>query len=360
MKAVHVISALPQTLPRLRVRHVFPILFISLILFGTDALSQTNNGPVGAVREPPLPRLKNAEQTAQSSVTNSVPVRAKSLSPLRQQTGFEPGVIPGSNPEFTYELAVIPAPPAVIPACRESDSAMTPYNFDHSLYPWLERSSPQIDMLPDSLPPNQGTDDLTMLFHKAGTDTGNAFGLNLCLAGDQNEDGYDDILVASYFPDRVHLYHGGPTGQMDTIPDLIIDIDPGYGVWGGDNGRFPTELADLNGDGDTDIVLWRVQAPTNKQVYVYYGGALLDDEPDVILGCEQISSEFGYWMSCGDVNGDGFDDLAVSATSYNLVGLDGSGKTFIYFGGTDFDSIPDFTITSDYNNFGSSFLGGGA
>ena len=232
-------------------------------------------------------------------------------------------------------------------------SGFEPY--DEFYYPWLEGPERKVDMTPDSLPPNQGTDDLTMLFHKEGTDTAEHFGYWLCLAGDQNEDGYDDILVAIYFPDMIHLYHGGPTGQMDTLPDLILDIEPGSGVG---NGKLPTELSDLNGDGDTDIAFWRVESSLNKQVYVYFGGALLDDEPDLILGCEIPNSEFGSYISCGDVNGDGYDDLIVCASGYNVVGLSGRGKIFIYFGGTGFDSIPDFTITSYYNNFGNSFLGG--
>ena len=175
-------------------------------------------------------------------------------------------------------------------------------------------------------------------------------GRSLCLAGDQNEDGFDDIIAYCDDPPEVRLYFGGD--PMDTIPDMIFPMQPGD--W---TGLMPTELADLNGDGDVDIVVewepnWQYQ-----EVYVYYGGALLDSIVDLVLVCDEGSASngegFGYGMSCGDVNGDGYDDLAVGAPNYFISG--GGGKVFIYFGGPDLDSIPDFSMTSGYSNFGDVF-----
>ena len=312
MKPTHIILQKPESVSRTadQSRHIpliFPILLTALIFFGFDP---------GVIAKGDSPVAISSDRHTSFAMTD-------------QGICGKPGVIPCSDP------------------------------YDEYYYPWLERPSPRIDMTPDSLPPNVGTDDLTMLFHKVGADTMSLFGFYLCLAGDQNEDGYDDVLVSSSHPDQIHLYHGGPTGQMDTIPDWVIDIEPSTGIFTGGNGKFPTELADLNGDGDTDIAFWRVEANLNKQVYVYFGGAMLDDEVDLILGCEIPNSQFGNEISCGDINGDGYKDLAVSATSYNTLGPVGAGKIFIYFGGTDFDSIPDFTIASQYNNFGNGFFWGG-
>ena len=352
-------SALP-VFRSLRMIHIFPILVIALIIFGTDTHSQTSNDYVGAFRETPL-----HEQS------DSVPVRAKSLSPLRQQTGFEPGVIPGSDPEFTVRgvgsphptpISVIPAPYAVIPAIRctaerpESVSVrangrsplQTPYTFANSYYPWLERPSPRIDMPPDSLPPNQVTDEYVILFNAVGPNPGSMLGRYLVSAGDQNGDGFDDILATCIDPQEVRLYFGG--NPMDTIPDMVFPSPVGS-TWL----TLPTELADLNSDYDTDIVIASAFGMNHDTVYVYYGGVLLNNTIDLRLldnGSIEPGGYFGGYMSCGDLNRDNCYDLAIDAPNYYV---DSYGKINIYFGGFEFDSIPDFTIASGYNNFGGLF-----
>ena len=98
------------------------------------------------------------------------------------------------------------------------------------------------------LPPNEGTDDYEILFNAVGPLYFSNLGHYLCLAGDQNEDGFDDILASCNEPDQVWLYFGG--NPMDTVPDLTFQNPeaPGFGI-------MPTELRDLNGDGDVDIVI---------------------------------------------------------------------------------------------------------
>ena len=233
--------------------------------------------------------------------------------------------------------------------------AFTPY--DEYYYPWLEFPSRRVSIHPDSLPPNQGTDELTILFNAVGPYENSMLGKHLCLAGDQNGDGYDDILAYCQDPHETRLYFGAPTGEMDTIPGLVFPLQQSSSPYAW-SGVMPTELADLNGDGDVDIVVeWEDDFTSYREVYVYFGGALLDSVADLVLVCDNNSSSssdgFGYSMSCGDVNGDNYDDLAVGAPNYRFNFM--NGKIFIYFGGLELDSIPDFTITSGYNNFGGLF-----
>jgi len=220
---------------------------------------------------------------------------------------------------------------------------------DYYYHPWLEYPYYKPEMQ-GPLPPNTGTDDYEVIFHATGPNPESMLGFSLCLAGDQNNDGYDDIFAYCDDPPEVRLYYGGD--PMDTIPDMTFPMQPGE--W---TGLFPLELADLNGDGGIDLVVEWEPNFWYSEVYAYYGGELLDNEIDLVLKCDEGVSPtgFGYGMSCGDINGDDYYDLVIGAPNYIISG--GGGKIFIYYGGTDFDSIPDFTMTSAYNDFGGVFGG---
>ena len=203
------------------------------------------------------------------------------------------------------------------------------------------------------LPPNQGTDDYEILFNAIGPTDSSMLGKFLCLAGDQNGDGYDDILVYCEYPPETRLYFGG--NPMNTIPDLVFNIPPNCAGFG----PYPNTISDLNADDYEDIVIRYGYGNNYEEVFVYYGGEVLDTIPDVILASDEGSftgyENFGNSISLGDINGDGADDLAVGAPNYDVSMM--SGKLFFYNGGDYFDSIPDYTITSGYNNFGDNFPG---
>jgi hypothetical protein len=121
-----------------------------------------------------------------------------------------------------------------------------------------------------------------------------------------------------------------------------------FGGQPGDTG-FGTATAfpgDLNGDGYRDVVIGATALDTNAysdpgRAYVYFGGPLQDDVPDVALAGQIAGDRFGYAVAgAGDLNGDGFPDLAVGAPGNNGVGSD-PGRVYVYFGGPGFDSTPD-------------------
>ncbi|MGB2697471.1 MAG: FG-GAP-like repeat-containing protein, partial [Candidatus Zixiibacteriota bacterium] len=64
-----------------------------------------------------------------------------------------------------------------------------------------------------------------------------------------------------------------------------------------------------------------------------------EDEGDFFIHC----------ASAGDLNADGFMDIIIGGSS----GEGGKGYVKIYFGSSDFDTIPEFRIV-DEGNFGKS------
>ncbi len=191
--------------------------------------------------------------------------------------------------------------------------------------------------------------DFGPIWHCTGATDTSHFGRFLVAAGDQNLDGFDDILVTNYGSGEVYLYFGG--NPMDTIPDMVFtephDRDFGY---------LPLECKDLNGDGYPDFCISAdcgpVSSTFNQRTYIYFGGPLLDNHYDLIITPDSLANflaEFGQYTSMGDFNGDGWNDLAVGAMGYRYSDL-GFGKIYVFYGGPSIDSIPDYSVTGRAND----------
>jgi hypothetical protein len=198
-----------------------------------------------------------------------------------------------------------------------------------------------------------------------GAVTNDQFGISVASAGDVNGDGYGDVIVGAYENDaggsnagRAYIYFGGPS--MDNTADVTLTGEAASDYFG----ISVAGAGDVNGDGYSDVI---VGAPYNDaggtnagRAYIYFGGISMDNAADVVL-TGTAGEAFGLCVaSAGDVNGDGYSDVIVSAHS-NDAGGGNAGRAYIFFGGTSMDNVADVIFTGEaaYDEFGFSVAGAG-
>jgi hypothetical protein len=174
-----------------------------------------------------------------------------------------------------------------------------------------------------------------------GENTGDYFGTVVRGAGDANGDGHSDVLIAAYaFDDgteenagKVYVYDGGPTGPLGS-PSWTAT-----GENGGDQfGRALASIGDLNGDGYADVAIgapFSIAGSRRGRAYVHLGSSDgLSADFDTRGSGTSDNEIYGSAVDgAGDVNGDGYADLVVSAPGYD--GGTGQGIAYVYHGSAD-------------------------
>ncbi|HMV68148.1 MAG TPA: MopE-related protein, partial [Myxococcota bacterium] len=164
------------------------------------------------------------------------------------------------------------------------------------------------------------------------------FGGAVSAAGDVNADGYGDVVISAVNfngqerqEGRAYLYLGGPAG-LQASPAWSRDPTDVY------NCLFGQELAsagDVDGDGHDDVVICGcVDEPRYGKegaAYLYHGDTAGLLNRYSWLEHPSNDSGFDYCDSvdrAGDVNGDGFGDVIVGASSY----AGDVGEAWLYLG----------------------------
>jgi Ca2+-binding RTX toxin-like protein len=146
-------------------------------------------------------------------------------------------------------------------------------------------------------------------------------------AGDVNGDGFDDILSSAYtgyYTHRVALTFGGPTGVGAKV--VISDSS------GSDAGDFVRSVGDVNGDGFDDIGVQSYTPSRAQGTAIIFGSADFGPVDLAHLTPEQGFVQHGSASAAGDVNGDGYGDFIVQ----NGVVIFGHAGPFT---NTEFDAI---------------------
>ncbi len=188
------------------------------------------------------------------------------------------------------------------------------------------------------------------------------FGVDLANLGDVNGDGYADAAIGAHLVDgvdvdsgRAYVYYGSETG-LSAAPDVELNLPVAAPM--AYFGRGVTGLGDVNGDGYADLAVGAhgVAGATTAEgsVFVYYGSATgIAADPGVTLSATdpQESESFGVRVAAaGDVDGDGFSELLVSAYNWDAdtVALN-SGRFFLFHGSAAGISAGSSTVVTTPN-----------
>jgi hypothetical protein len=165
------------------------------------------------------------------------------------------------------------------------------------------------------------------------------FGISVSTAGDANGDGYSDVIVGATTYDnaetdegRAFVYHGSASG-LSVTPNWTAESNQVMAHFG----ASVSTAGDVNGDGYGDVIVGAYaydNGETNEgRAFVYHGSASgLSVTPNWTAESNQSAADFGHSVStAGDVNGDGYSDVIVGATTYDNGETD-EGRAFVYHG----------------------------
>ncbi|MBK7077011.1 MAG: FG-GAP repeat protein [Myxococcales bacterium] len=163
--------------------------------------------------------------------------------------------------------------------------------------------------------------------------------LNIGRSGrDLNGDGYADVVVGgpAAGAGRAYVFMGRQGGGVEATPDGTLTAGSAGDVFGAV--AIP---GDLNGDGFADLAVgaYRFGATDTGRVYVYFGGAgaTFNTGVDATISGTSANAQLNA-AAGGDVNGDGYADLVVGSSEYPT----GPGSVYVYLGGPG-----AFNTTSD-------------
>jgi hypothetical protein len=170
------------------------------------------------------------------------------------------------------------------------------------------------------------------------TTSGDGIGHDVQGIGDQDGDGYDDLMVEAYswggVTGRAYIVLGPMTGAEAVDEAAVATIT---GATSGDYMSWYPSAGDVNGDGIIDPMLGSPgPSGTPGDSYIFFGpvtsGDLSAADADAsFIGITNDDWTGGQNAANGDVDGDGTDDVLVSAEQTDYTGSD-DGAVWLFYG----------------------------
>ncbi len=167
------------------------------------------------------------------------------------------------------------------------------------------------------------------------------------IAGDINNDGYDDIIVGSITADAAgaaYVIYGKATGGYLRLEDLTpkqgFKIDNYFDY----SGYSVDRAGDVNGDGYDDVIIGASNATIGTGIsYVIFGRSI-----NINIDLSKLRDSQGFSIigsghsvsGAGDTNGDGFDDVIIGLPNQNL----DAGISYVILGSSDSELNTDLKV----------------
>ncbi|HEV2747849.1 MAG TPA: FG-GAP-like repeat-containing protein [Allosphingosinicella sp.] len=167
-------------------------------------------------------------------------------------------------------------------------------------------------------------------------------------AGDVNGDGYDDVAVAGRYSPAYIIF--GKEEGFGTVDLAELGPEDGLEIVFSRSLSSLDSAGDVNGDGFDDIILGRrsIVHGDPGEAYLIFGkaggfgtidlGQLESDAGIILRGGDRYDAAGTSVAGAGDLNGDGFDDIAIGAPGFDSAGGNSNvGAIYVIYGGNRFN-----------------------
>jgi len=146
--------------------------------------------------------------------------------------------------------------------------------------------------------------------------------------GDVDGDGFDEVVVGSDGAERVFVFEGPDLTDATVLTDPTPAALEEFGI--------SVAVGDVDGDGFGDVAVGssgNLAGGDPGEVHVFFGPDLTGSTT-LFDPTPEAGGQFGFSVAAGDVDGNGVDDVAVGVRDATAAGVPGAGEVHVFFGPT--------------------------